>query len=88
MNDLQNESTYVFELRSFKILRCDADQTEDELDDWVIFDGVLVDPEGVSNGVSGKVLQNVMSVLSCTNPLKTVSHDWEAFGLVDGHAFL
>ncbi len=41
----------------------------------MIFDGVLVDPEGVSNGVSGKVLQDIMSVLSCTNPLKTVSHD-------------
>ena len=54
----------------------------------MVFDGDLIDPEGVSDGVSGKVLQNVMSVLSGSDPFKTVSHDREAFGLVDSHTFL
>ena len=67
---------------------CDADETEDKLDDRVVFDGVLIDPEGVSDGVSGKVLQNLMSVFSSPNPFKTVSHDREAFGLVESHTFL
>ncbi len=54
----------------------------------MIFDGILIDPEWVSDCVSDQMFKNILIVLPCPDPFQAVTHDWETFSLIDGHAFL
>lgn len=53
----------------------------------MIFNSVLIDPKWVSDGIPDQMFNDILRVLSGTNPFKTVAHNWEAFCLIDGHSF-
>lgn len=88
MDGIEDRSSDVLKFVATEALATNTHQTQNEFDNVMIFNCVLINPKWIPNRVFYQMLQNILSVLSCTDPFKTVTHDRKTSLLVDTHTFL